>query len=353
MGDRKPEKQLFYNLDAMRGVAAIAVACMHLAAMTQWTSQWFSGAYLAVDLFFIMSGVVIAHAYDNRLKSGMNVGEFVWARIVRLYPLYFLGSLYGIGRAVKGLNLDNYSDTLSSVFFSLFMLPNPLLPSGELYTFNGPSWSLFFEIAVNIAFAMTFFFPRVFAVVATVSIVGLLSAAIAGTSLNNGHDWETFWVGSLRVCFGFPIGVFIYRLWKADRPPIVRIPPFVILAIIAASFLVVSDGPKGALAAVLTIVFVYVPLVFLALNNPHSGRSACEFLGKISYPLYMVHIPIFTVCMKISDHYPVSKILLAPGSVAAAIICAWLVDKYYDEPARKLLSSLSRQLRMVPAFSKR
>ncbi|MFX5999031.1 hypothetical protein ABTF05_21860, partial [Acinetobacter baumannii] len=51
----------------------------------------FFSSYLAVDLFFLLSGVVLCRSYESRLLNGMRLGAFLRIRLLRLYPLYFLG----------------------------------------------------------------------------------------------------------------------------------------------------------------------------------------------------------------------------------------------------------------------
>ena len=90
------------TLDGMRGVAALAVVLLHGAGLT-WVHM--PGGYLAVDLFLVLSGLVIARAYRSRMSQLGTVG-FLQIRLVRLYPLYLLGLLLGItafgARAAQG-----------------------------------------------------------------------------------------------------------------------------------------------------------------------------------------------------------------------------------------------------------
>src|ERR1700684_2462821 len=78
-------------LDGLRGVAAIAVMFSHF---TQ--ESVFKNAYVAVDLFFMLSGFVIAHSYGTRLLAGMTAVEYIKRRIIRLYPMLLLSLLIGL-----------------------------------------------------------------------------------------------------------------------------------------------------------------------------------------------------------------------------------------------------------------
>ena len=72
--------QRFVFLDGLRDIAAIFVFVSHSWAMWGFA---FTRSYLAVDLFFVMSGFVIAQAYDDKLLSGaLNAFQFVRIRII-------------------------------------------------------------------------------------------------------------------------------------------------------------------------------------------------------------------------------------------------------------------------------
>jgi peptidoglycan/LPS O-acetylase OafA/YrhL len=83
----------YQTLDGLRGIAALAVVMLH-------SNRWFLIApnlsASAVDLFFLLSGFVVAAAYEHRLASGMSAARFMAIRIVRLYPLYLVGLLIAL-----------------------------------------------------------------------------------------------------------------------------------------------------------------------------------------------------------------------------------------------------------------
>ncbi|HEY1313645.1 MAG TPA: acyltransferase family protein, partial [Steroidobacteraceae bacterium] len=79
--------------DGLQGVAAIAVVLLHGCSI--FNLGWLPAhAYLAVDFFFLLSGYVIARAFDERLRQGWLFG-FLQRRLIRLYPLIVVGSLVG------------------------------------------------------------------------------------------------------------------------------------------------------------------------------------------------------------------------------------------------------------------
>ena len=83
------------GLDGIRGIAALAVLAFHCGCYLDAPWMFGHGA-LAVDIFFVMSGVVVARAYGARLNAGWSPTAFASARMRRLYPLYLLGTLVGL-----------------------------------------------------------------------------------------------------------------------------------------------------------------------------------------------------------------------------------------------------------------
>jgi peptidoglycan/LPS O-acetylase OafA/YrhL len=96
------EKRFRFDLlDGLRGLAAIAVMVHHF---TQHNGlHWLGGAWVAVDLFFILSGFVIAHSYGIKLLAGMPLRQFLLIRLNRLGPLYFFGLLIGLIAALLAM----------------------------------------------------------------------------------------------------------------------------------------------------------------------------------------------------------------------------------------------------------
>jgi peptidoglycan/LPS O-acetylase OafA/YrhL len=78
-------------LDGLRGLCALLIVFFHFHMVGDGLHNH---AYLAVDVYFLLSGFVVASAYEARLKSGAGVGWFFGVRMARLYPLYILLFLF-------------------------------------------------------------------------------------------------------------------------------------------------------------------------------------------------------------------------------------------------------------------
>lgn len=120
------------------------------------------GSWLAVDLFFILSGFVVSLSVKaNSLRYGNSVA-FITHRLIRLYPVYVIGLAVGLisyaAAILSGLLNSSYTFSVGySGVLGLVLLPNLtgalpslLLDANSVYPPNAPSWSIFFEIIVNI-----------------------------------------------------------------------------------------------------------------------------------------------------------------------------------------------------------
>ncbi|MBM3594442.1 MAG: acyltransferase [Alphaproteobacteria bacterium] len=84
----------FEALDLLRGMAALMIVAFHAYWTSAEANPWSKG-WLAVDLFFALSGFALAHAYLDRLKAGLALRAFMILRLTGLYPLYIAGTLIG------------------------------------------------------------------------------------------------------------------------------------------------------------------------------------------------------------------------------------------------------------------
>ena len=152
-------------LDGLRGVAAMLVVWYHFfeAFATSPVDQLMNHGYLAVDFFFVLSGFVIGYAYDGRR---IGAGQFMLRRVVRLQPMVVLSVVLGaVAYLVQGsVRWDGtpvpFVHVAVALVLGLFMIP--VLPcaaadvrgNGEMFSLNGPAWSLFFEYIGSVALSL-------------------------------------------------------------------------------------------------------------------------------------------------------------------------------------------------------
>jgi peptidoglycan/LPS O-acetylase OafA/YrhL len=329
------------SLDALRGVAAIVVL-IHHSERELHCSFGFAFGYLAVDIFFLMSGFVIAGAYEPRMDARMNVLTFLRLRLVRLYPMMLLGALLGIGAAL--LHGGSEVPLLLASVSALVMVP--LVWSGPLlFPVNIPEWSIFFEIVTNVVHRLIVPWLSLRLLVA-ILVASFLLLGLSGWRLHglaNGFSPETFWGGFPRAFFSYFAGVLIYRTAPRWRTYVPALPlPLLLVAFVA---LVLGESLLGgrvpASAYWLGAVMIAFPIGLMLLAQarvPAGMERIAALLGDLSYPLYAVHMPLLL--------FVAPLILPLPGPIRAGFaiavviavpIIALLLDRYYDRIVRSQL----------------
>lgn len=334
----------FMALDGLRGVAALVVLILHISTLRHLVFH----AYIAVDLFFIMSGFVVAHAYEGRLKAGWSPGAFIRARIVRLWPLYLLGTC--IGAAVFAGAIDDVGGVIAlAVLFAAaaMMIPTPLDANAQVFTFNPPGWSLFFEMAANIvyAFAASRLSDRALRIVVGLGAAAVLVAFLLAEKGSIGQRGWSLAGGLARIAFGFPLGLLLHRMWIAGRLT-VRCPVALILAAFIAMVVAPDLGRWNGLFDAVAVLFVLPLIVVAAVTARLSPRlqTAAAFLAALSYPLYILHGPILMVAKTQFGDVPMSEIIAG----AVCLVAAFVAGRWFDPPARAWLGRMLQQRRRAP-----
>ncbi|MGN6376164.1 MAG: acyltransferase family protein [Sphingomonas sp.] len=327
------ERDHFLVLDGLRGVAAVAVAWFHLHFVVGYDCA----GPLAVDLFFLLSGFVVAAAYDRRLDTDLSVGAFVRKRLVRLYPMFLTGLVLAVlvqeVLIARGAGMLHERDTLLSFPLEALWLPSPF-DGGSGWTFpvDGPAWSLSLEVLINLLFAVLHrrLSDRVLAGLTLVSLTVLVTMVVAKGTINQGWSWATLPVGLARVGFAFPLGVLMYRHRERIPMSLGRVPAWVPLAALALLLLAPERVPID-----IAFLLVGAPLLIATGFRMSSGRLAplCRRLGDISYPLYAVHAPLVLLVQGAAKRLaspalgPLFGIGAVAGMVAVAVLLAnWDVE---------------------------
>ncbi|WUR16214.1 acyltransferase [[Empedobacter] haloabium] len=337
----------FSYLDGIRGMAALFVLARHWDELFRFH---FQQSHLAVDLFFMLSGFVIAHAYDDKLGSGrMGPGEFMRLRFARLYPVYALsvvicGAYFIVGTVARAEPNLVVLEWLLAIALALCFLPYSVNGSPAMYSVNICFWSLALEMLVNVLYAYTrqHIGKRLLTVVVGVAGVLLIVVALATNTLGHGYlrGWLSFFGGFLRAVFGIGLGLLLYRhrtrlqRWTWNLPAWFSFP---LLAV-----LMVTPSPPGYGWLVhLVAVFVVLPFAIIVAASEEPTRAwharVLEVLGVASYPLYLMHVPFGHIVRKSAAFvHGWERPLAAAMTVLLFYLCLQL-DKRFDAPVRTWL----------------
>ncbi|MBZ9768220.1 acyltransferase [Mesorhizobium sp. CA6] len=351
----RPETTHFDALHGLRGIAAVLVMLGHFRELTAQHLDLAPSGFLAVDLFFLLSGFVIAHAYDEKFRKGMSFREFAEARIVRLYPLYFAAigiAMAGVGVSIAMHGLGSYSrlDLLASLAFSLLFLPTPptlsIVPS-VLFPLNGPAWSLFYELVANAFFAALALrlTGRSLIAISGLAFLALALMAWDGMMIGGGAHWHSTIAGPVRIAFSFFLGVYLRRYSMGENRDGNLYMPF--LLALCAGLMIFRPATNAQLYDLAMIVLVWPWLVLTASRLRLSGfwRAIALFSGNISYAIYALHTPLtwmVNVLNEFATGTPWNQHGLTFIVVTSILVIAvsTFAHYVYDKNARTLLRHL-------------
>lgn len=319
---------------------------------TDASKNFIGHGFLAVDFFFCLSGFVIGYAYDNRITK-MGIVRFLIARIIRLHPLVVAGSVLGLLAFLFdpfGGHPELYSTgkIILTFFCSVLLIPLPVIADRgfNLFSFNAPAWSLFWEYVANIVYAFVLYrIGRSYLLLLTIlSAIAICYVSYRAGNLLGGWSGPTFWDGGARISYSFLIGLLIYRSNWIIKNNL----GFIGLAILLLLAFIMPMSKWNWLSEPLVVLLYFPMLIALGAGATLKPglKKLCIFSGNISYPLYMTH---YAVLWMFGNYYTSHK----PGTMQLTFIvlaglvvlvgAAYLVMVIYDIPVRKYLSNKQQE----------
>ena len=349
VADKREQQNLtFYGIQYLRGVAALMVAYFHLAGQLPiydaWFRDWFAGTLnfaSGVDIFFVVSGfiMVITSARDTPWM-------FLEKRLIRIVPLYWIITLFVVAGylAAPGMfrtTVVNMEYIAKSLLFIPYQNPGH---DGDIVPLLVPGWSLNFEMAFYVVFAISLLLP----LNRRVLLVGLLFSAMLALK-------SVFWQASTLTAFKFYLQPRIMEFWlgmaigelvRLNFHKKFNIYVFAALVVISTISLLV---PAAAYAAQVSILFSEVAvvvsaavLVFAVVGLEAQGAIAkirwLKGIGDASYSVYLSHIFTFGVVRAVwvkvrLDHGALADAMaFAAVSMLAVTIVGWLLFSCLEKP---------------------
>jgi peptidoglycan/LPS O-acetylase OafA/YrhL len=379
-----------YSLDALRGVAALAVVVWHwqhfFAVSGTWQEGWqrdsqplywllkplYLTGWAAVDLFFALSGFVFFWLYSQAIRERtVGAGKFALLRFSRLYPLFFATLIAALGlqtlfHRVTGTYFIFPADDWGRFTASLLMAQQWLPPTTDQF-FNGPAWSVSIEVLLY----------GVFFLLCRAGLRGpklALLVSLCGVFL---MDWNGF---IARGICGYFIGGAAYFATekiktRADAKSIAR--AICVVALLLWGILLVETlyGPlhsscywlAGHISPevgrfysdeednIFLLLFIYTvsPLTImgLALHEQVLGGvyTRLHWLGDVSYSTYMLHFPLQIACAVLALHFAVPAAWFQTD-IAMVLFYAVLIGlglasyRFFERPMQNLIRTLQARL---------
>jgi peptidoglycan/LPS O-acetylase OafA/YrhL len=324
-------------LTGLRFLLAIWVIVHHLSGRGQMLEPaalalpaplyaFVRGGYLAVTTFFVLSGFVLYRSYAATEWSTRNLLRYGAGRIARVYPVYLL-SLAVVAPFILADRAASPS----------LLAAHGLLLQGWLGTipvnWNTPAWSLSCEIFFY------FSFPLLAAVVVRAGWRRTLAVAAVACGLT-----RTLWVLGVPDTVkpvihaaDFLMGVVAARLYDHLEP---RLRSGAVFYLPATALSVALIARPDWLPAAVDLNTALRPLnaailIGLALGGGAAARALgsrlAVYLGKASYAMYILHVPMLWWYLRWTRDASASVFLAAVIAVSA------LVYRYVEEPANRWL----------------
>ena len=340
-------------LTVLRGAAATAVVLYHIDGgvfaaidLPRWL-PFIGRLYLGVDLFFILSGFILAHVHGAEFErfTPRAAGHFYILRLARIYPVHatmmaaYLGLFLlqhaagpGLGIGLRG-RAAHYT---ASSFVEHLLLVEPYRA-----TWNFPAWS------VSAEWFAYLWFPLLAATVLRLPAkwcAGLLAAVMAGFAVVfvASFDRSLDQMGLGRVCFEFVAGCLAYRTsvglpWR--RLVAIATPALALAGILAA---IPSWSDFGWL--------LIIGMLIVASGHPEARAPRWllapprQALGEISYSLYICQALVFATIGRamqaLLPHLrPTAQLALVPALLGVAIFSAAVLHRFVEQPARGWMRS--------------
>jgi peptidoglycan/LPS O-acetylase OafA/YrhL len=352
------ERHRFLTLDAMRGVAALIVVVYHFRGLMGGFP--FVHGYLAVDFFFMLSGFVLTFAFQSKLDVGLKTVTFMKQRVVRLYPLYFLGLTLGLLDTVLQETRNHVSAWSTAEDYLLGAMLIPVWNvfhagiTGLSTPLDPPEWSIICELISNLIYGVVFRRRGWAMLLSIVMVSGLPFAlyAVHNGTLHVGWGSNRYLSPVLRVTFSFFMGIAVYRVWRSGRVAF-SVPAYLPILLLMLSLSVPQWGHRIAVEELLLVGGIFPLLLLLGAQARPWRRMDGVFAGAgaISYPVYVLQVPLVGpfshVWIRLRGHVPD---LDAPWSGIAMLVSlgllSWGLLALYDSPVRAMLG---RWLREGPA----
>lgn len=346
-------------LTSIRGIAALYVFLFHIH-VTYQDNQFFSlfsQGELGVDLFFVLSGYIMAFVYGDTNFKVTNFTsfyrEFISARIARVYPLHLVSLIFLL---VVVMLLPGFKERFKLDYFSAnTFVTNILLIQNWGITrigWNVVSWSISAEWFMYLLFPIMlyakrnvrnkyFLFAIIFLIIIThYSIIHLFHLdGYGGISLG----------GMMRVFFEFSLGFFVFFAKDEFQKIFIAFESKlgIVSALVMLSSIILYNYIWFLFLPAITILIVHLGTIECSVSRLLSMKIFV-YLGNISFSLYMWHWIIINIQNWMRDEKLIrvqSDFSIYLSSVVMLIITITVAHYsflFIEKPTRKLIKQMLR-----------
>lgn len=344
-----PPANRLANIQSLRGIAALLVVFSHLLVIEQkyspdqFLGSWMSFGMVGVDLFFVISGFIMVYVASNMRRGGKSALEFLFARMTRIYPLYWLVSaaLLMVWLVRPDMVFSSFS-TEPNIIKSFLLYPDardPLLAVG---------WTLIHEVGFYLVFALALLLKPKWLLPFLLLWVVVLSG---GQYLGLGTNLVTALLFS-PLTYEFLAGAFagwVFHKWNAKFALPILVAGLVLWAVslsllISAGHSMIASPAGRAIHFALPATLTVYGLAGIKTNLPKWSQT----LGDWSYALYLTHVLTLTLFGRIWHRFAQESlwdnIPALITLIIASIAVAGLTYKLAEKPMLLAAKALRRRL---------
>jgi peptidoglycan/LPS O-acetylase OafA/YrhL len=350
-------KRRFAVLDGLRGIAAIAVVAYHAGIVLNLRGSLTVKADPAVDLFFCISGFVLAFAHDTDIVEGrLTAIQFAVVRWLRFLPILALGGALGLTAIlfdptdypfIYENNADVASFSIKLAVLSLFLIPTSL--KSQLLFVNNVYWSLCVELIVNIAYALQGNYSKqkyLYAIwLSSALLLVFLYAWFRSVHIVPETPLRNF--GSLiRGFASFFAGIVVFRIWQMGfRAP--QVNPWCLFATVSLPLLFPFSAPWFQVPFdAFFILLIFPAVVWLAASSTTQFERMFSIMGEASFPLYATHLPLlYFAKAPFVGAATGTKLSFVLAFTALMVALSVAIAFFFEMPARAFIRALTRKIR--------
>lgn len=343
--------QMLKTLQAGRALAALSVAAFHLSitmGQRRYGGNPVFGEYtrhgnLGVDFFFVLSGFIILFAHHKDMGSPQAWAPYLYKRFIRVFPIYWLYSAVFVLLLALGFGTDaklpgSVTDWLTSITLIRFSsAPTPL----------EPAWTLFHEIAFYATFSLLILSKRI-------GVMVLLCSALTALFFYHypaENERTAFNVYTAAYGLYFLCGMGAFWLYRQGGRGLVECAAGLAILMLAAATMPL---PIKLTSIVIACGFALLLAGLTKLETAaYVTIPACLCLvGDASYTLYLVHLALEGVLLKMSMKVHLDELVGAnltylcvlAGTIGLGCLAYLVIE-------RPLLALLRRRRVPIPVFS--
>ncbi|NEH51215.1 acyltransferase family protein [Rhizobium leguminosarum] len=317
------------SLDGLRGVAALLVVGAHIGLIFPITAPHLvTMGDEAVGLFFALSGFLMAHLYGSRPVTKENVLDFLVSRFARIYPVYLVAVVL-VATLSSMQNLDFVQPIVSGTDFvrHVFLLGS-----------SGVFWSIPPEIQFYLLFPVLWLClaqPHRYSGV----IVGLTVAVVVDGLVELPGPGIVLVSKLPYFLFGALAGI-MHSYWNSWVPSVLTGISTLFLLVVFFTYRHILPGFSPEFWSLQSAVAASVIVGLVARQPPIATRvlaaAPVRFFGKISFSLYLFHVPImFLARLTFDALMPEPALILV--TLCVAVVGAWFIHETIEVPGRRLL----------------